>query len=421
MDGWSIRGGIRNAGSFVEPLEERRLLSAVGIHAAALPVTGVVAGNNFYQTLAELTPATTNSTSQSAKIEWGDGSKPDSQPLIPQSGKVIVIAGHTYARPGLYRARITLMDGKKVLARVVDRIRVARNSAGGVTIDARTGQVMQGIIGTFVSPVAPTGIAIQWGDGTQGLGTLLSLGNNRYQVTSAHTYASPGNYQVPGIVAVGGEDPLPIHGLPLPERDQPTLIGGGLLLDSTVRVTGRPVKLPAPPVQLTPAAAPLIYADTFNVPLAQMTGLAPNPYISGPYATISFDGGAPIVNGVQVQYQNGHRVAGRVVRPGGADAAGHDHRRLGRRWTDQRQQWGSGHPHPAWQRPLWRCRLAHLRRPGHLPDHRRGPDRRSDQHRRLHRRRVRGGGNCFIGHRLQRIHLHWIGGAGSTPRPPRGT
>lgn len=207
--------------NWVEPLEERRLLSApsgavLPLHAEKHEMTPLVLvgpiGAPEYNDVATFTGGNTNwlqaSTLPVATINWGDGtSQPNARVYATDANTlgVVSLVAHYYTKPGSYKIDVTLEQNGQLVGHSVARLRVARISPGGRFLSASAKQPFHGVIGTFSSTTPPlsTGYTttIDWGDGmwtqsgTAALG-IKQIGPDTYRVTGTHTYAKSARYLI---------------------------------------------------------------------------------------------------------------------------------------------------------------------------------------------------------------------------------
>ena len=313
----------------VEPLEARRFLSATGaeFHASALPLPVITARQSLAAPVAAIQGLSTQGPAPVAIVRWGDGrtSRVSVSPPVASSDQWLVSAPHAYRRAGNYTAIVSFRERGKTLARVRDRITVvpvgtvqmpavgSSTSSTGITAYATTGVRFQGVLGTLSFPTPPASTAIfqvriDWGDGLVSRGQLTALGNDQFQVSGAHTYADPGTDTVKVLASYDWYPLFPIPGEPLPEVAQ--YPGAYAPLTAAISVSGPPAAIPPPQVRIAGMNLPPAFADSFNGPLATLSGIAPDPYGTDVYAIADWgDGGQAGPFGVYVQYQDGVYVA----------------------------------------------------------------------------------------------------------------
>jgi hypothetical protein len=174
--------------------------------------TPVVAGF----TDAGLTVATT----YAGTVDWGDGSS--SAAAFGVSGAAVSVTGtHFYHEEGTYTLTTTFSQGTAFSVIVSSAAAVADAPLANVQVP--TINATEGIpTGTIVEasftdpggsePLGDYAATIQWGDGGSTAGTIVDLGNGRFNVTAGHVYLEEGTYTVtvsvthdrlPSVVATG--------------------------------------------------------------------------------------------------------------------------------------------------------------------------------------------------------------------------
>jgi hypothetical protein len=273
------------------------------IRATADAVGIATAGQNISSPLAQLKGVPASAGTITAEIHWGDGSPAQRVTASADAyGKLTPQATHAYARGGVYTATVRFKEGNKVVAAADQTIRVRQNSPGGISLKASTGIQFQQTLGTLTQILPPTEIGIEWGDGTHSPGTVTALGQDRYRITGAHVYATPGNYHV---VVTGNADAQPLFPLPgEPVLEVLSRAGGRASFDSTIIVRGQAAQVSAPNVQVSAPAALSAPNATFGGMLAQLTGLEQGSYLPPVYAQIDWGDGIPVLY-APVKYQDG--------------------------------------------------------------------------------------------------------------------
>ena len=145
----------------------------------------------------------------------------------------------------------------------------AADSGSGQTV------VIQPAPGGYVSPppaIQPgTFLAvINWGDGRTSEGTVVSLGNNEYQIAGRHTYWGPGQYT---ITASAGLTSTTVP----PGSMMPQFIIPQFTFQGTARVSGPgvPEQLPAGITIEALPQQPGVTIDQYMNSLAKLSGLSP--------------------------------------------------------------------------------------------------------------------------------------------------
>jgi hypothetical protein len=192
--------------------------------------TLVEGGTTGLVTLATFTDENTGAplTDFTATINWGDGSPPvtgdytdgtiavnvdHNGQTIP--GSFLVQASHQYTEEGAFAVGVTISDvdsasvslsGSSAVQATVGDVQLS-NAAGkniNGTAGHSTGDV---VVATFTDPAGSEAVgnynaSITWGDTdahgnplTSG-GTVVDLGNGKFEVHGSHTYAAPGSYSL---------------------------------------------------------------------------------------------------------------------------------------------------------------------------------------------------------------------------------
>jgi hypothetical protein len=203
---WLRRGRVLSLLAFL-------LLIAVAAPAGATVITPtpsdftVDEGTAFNGAVAMFTDddSSTNASSFTASIDWGDGT-PVTAGTIAQSDTVFIVLGqHTYSDDGIFTVTVTISD-------------VAPGTGTASTTSTATVTEADGLSGTPTMFSAPTGVSftttvasftdtftsnvpgdfvatINWGDATTSAGTVTG-GAGAFQVSGTHTYAASGTYSV---------------------------------------------------------------------------------------------------------------------------------------------------------------------------------------------------------------------------------
>jgi hypothetical protein len=233
-------------GLVIETLESRRLLSA-GLLTPGLSSAGSLAGPAPSATASStiLVGTTINAETNQAfravigtirglrslpshyslqgDINWGDGMPDSAAQFVRQAdGSIAVLGAHTYASVGTDAIKVVVSavppPGSDAPVRLVGRFNSKANvvaSDGGVTLEETAGAAFTANVGFFSSnrsSLAMTAI-IQWGDGTQSQGKILTLPTAgvipRFAVVGSHTYDKTGSYLV-HVTVYSSEPPSPV-------------------------------------------------------------------------------------------------------------------------------------------------------------------------------------------------------------------
>ena len=163
----------------------------------------------------------------SVSVNWGDGSAPDTSPIITQPGgpgtTFYVTGAHTYKEEGTYSAQVTILDegGEGPTATVSTQIIVA---------DAPLSVVNPTVVTTNTAteglPSVPQTVAqftdanlfdtnpidytatINWGDSTASTPGTITYSGGVYTVTASHTYKEEGLYNL--TVTIVDTDNAPV-------------------------------------------------------------------------------------------------------------------------------------------------------------------------------------------------------------------
>jgi hypothetical protein len=275
-----------------------------------------------YPSLVKLTGVPGTIRSAKTHLDWGDGSVYD---FVSDNydGQVLANLYHTYTTPGNYAFAVTFKAGRTQLGAFHQEVIVGQNSPGGLSLSATTGARFEGTIGSFtaITTAIPKKVGIEWGDDTRSLATFVAKGDNQYEVTGAHTYATPGSYRVHAVVSFGlpifrlpgGPPPpgSPLLLMPMPSAAGSAPIGGQdvtVPLDSTMTVSGNPLTLPPPNVQAIGLPVPDAPSGTLNdVPLAELDGFPFDPLSAQVYGEVAWsDGTLDFPSSIAATYENGH-------------------------------------------------------------------------------------------------------------------
>jgi hypothetical protein len=128
-----------------------------------------------------------------ATIVWGDGT-PNGTGTVQAlgGGSFGVFANHTYTTTGSFTCTITVTDDGGQTTTITSTETVATPS---IMITATEGVQFSGVVASFTGPPSQaTSANIVWGDGSNSAGTIVSTGQNSYNVTGTHTYADETTY-----------------------------------------------------------------------------------------------------------------------------------------------------------------------------------------------------------------------------------
>jgi RHS repeat-associated protein len=131
-------------------------------------------------------------------IWWGDGSSSSGAVTQLPDGTFAVSGGHTYSAPGQYEPIITIQDsgGASTVADSLVTVVADVQSLTGIPVAAARGLPTGPVtVATFTEPDGlgqQEQATINWGDGGQSAGTIVSLGGGVYAVQGDYTYSSAG-------------------------------------------------------------------------------------------------------------------------------------------------------------------------------------------------------------------------------------
>ena len=254
-----------------------------------------------------------------ASIDWGDGSAPTTASVAAdvQSGKYLVNGNHTYAEDGTYPTtiKVTDSDGESLTMTGEADVTDAPVSGSSINFTAYTNVLFTGIVGKFsddnaLSDASDFKISMSWGDVSPGtVPTLSPDPSGGFDLTSSHTYTTPGTYNF--SIRVADDNGL----------------GSFVILKGVATVT-------APPPAITATSINAVEGGTFNGQVATFTDADPN-YAAADYsATIDWgdgstsggnvaaSGGGFAVTGNHVYAEEGRYAIIITITVGGATGSG---------------------------------------------------------------------------------------------------
>jgi len=147
----------------------------------------------------------TNASSFTASIDWGDGSPVTAGTIAQSDTEFIVLGEHTYSDEGLFTVTVTISDVPPGTGTATTTSAGTVNEADVLSGTPTTFSVPSGVSftttvasfsDTLTSNVAGDFLAtIDWGDATTSAGTV-SGGGGSFQVSGTHTYAGSGTFPV---------------------------------------------------------------------------------------------------------------------------------------------------------------------------------------------------------------------------------
>jgi FG-GAP-like repeat/FG-GAP repeat len=181
-------------------------LSGVTVLASATEGTVIPVGT----TVATFTDSNNGDTAAdfTATIDWGDGTTTTGV-VTGGGGAFAVLGGYTYADEGSFTAIATLTHtADNVTGTATGTIAVAEGDIfvpTPVTVHVNPNQAFSGAVGTFTDTnlnqvASDFTAAINWGDGTTSVGTVVG-GGGGFTVVGTHTYAAVGQNIVTATVS----------------------------------------------------------------------------------------------------------------------------------------------------------------------------------------------------------------------------
>ncbi len=208
-------GGLKPAASSYFGLEGNVTPQSLEFPIAATPIAvNAVEGQAFSGTVATFTDSDASdpadaAASDTATIDWGDGSSSAGTITSLGGGKYSVSASHTYADEGTPTVTVSIADPDDPggpatasdTATVTDAALTATGSPAFVSANP-----VSGTLATFTdaNPGAATGdftsgggsTTIDWGDGSTSPGTLTKTGSGQFAVSGTHSYPALGPYTI---------------------------------------------------------------------------------------------------------------------------------------------------------------------------------------------------------------------------------
>jgi hypothetical protein len=189
-------------------------ISTAGLSATLGTITASE-GGTFTGTLATFTDADANTTSiasdYAAAVAWNGGNPVAGTIVALGNGHFAVTGSETFTAAGTPSVGISITGPGGGLAYATGTAAVSSGtlSAAASPITATEGVSYSGTIATFsdaytgtTTPANAFTAAITWGDSATSTGTVTSLGNGEFAITSSHTYTAPGSPTV-GVSITG--------------------------------------------------------------------------------------------------------------------------------------------------------------------------------------------------------------------------
>lgn len=185
--------------------------SAADISVSPVAISGLVEGtgltNGTVATIFDLNP--TSVADYSALINWGDGTTSAATSIISGSGGLFTVTGsHTYVEEGTYTYSTdayysplgSLAVGISGSTVVADAPLSPISTASPISFTP--GVPLSNLLLTTFADANPFGSVIDftglidWGDGTQTAGTIISGSPGEFSLEGSHTYAGGGSFPV---------------------------------------------------------------------------------------------------------------------------------------------------------------------------------------------------------------------------------
>jgi len=210
-----IKLAVADVGDF--SFDSNVFLKASSFVAATLPVlTGpadqqAVEGAEAIISLGEFTD--TEGGPWLVTVDWGDAA---TSTFSATAAGLLGTLGHTYQRPGLKSATVTVTDVNNLSATATFEIDVADAilfGNGGFVVNAVEGAVSDlQVVATFSDPGGPEELTsysatIDWGDGTTSAGIIAAASEGVFQVLGSHAYADSGVYTITTTINHGDGAP----------------------------------------------------------------------------------------------------------------------------------------------------------------------------------------------------------------------
>ncbi|HEX7449442.1 MAG TPA: hypothetical protein VF306_17935, partial [Pirellulales bacterium] len=142
-----------------------------------------------------------------ATIDWGDGTQSPGQLTGGGDGVFTLVGSHSYAEDGKYTLSsvVTDPDGPSITVSGTANIAEAPLSATAVAVSGVEQTTFAAAVATFThgdgsEPVAGFAATIDWGDGTNGAGTV-SENAGVYTISGSHAFAEDGSYLITAVAS----------------------------------------------------------------------------------------------------------------------------------------------------------------------------------------------------------------------------
>ena len=142
-------------------------------------------------------------TSYHAQIDWGDGSQSDGVVDLVSPGNFRILGTHAFASLGSKTVRIDLtsQDGSRSTMSetvsiasqlLLDKVDVSLDSLT-ISTYSKLASFKSNAPATLIAQLTPT---VYWGDGSSSTATIVSHGNNEFEIFAGHTYAKPATQRI---------------------------------------------------------------------------------------------------------------------------------------------------------------------------------------------------------------------------------
>ncbi len=180
-------------------------MTATGVTLTA--TEGTLLASVVVATFTTTDPGPPPASSYTATIDWGDGSATTVGTITgPVTGTYSVVGSHTYADEGTFTLTVHVDDAvDSTTATASGTANVGEGDFGtllSATFNATVGVPYTGSVGSFTDPGNPLQVAsdwsatIDWGDGTNTVGTVSGATGGPFTISGTHTYATPGSFTV---------------------------------------------------------------------------------------------------------------------------------------------------------------------------------------------------------------------------------
>lgn len=155
-------------------------------------------------------------TTDTATIDWGDGSPSSSgtvAPALTDNGSYTVSGSHTYTEEGKYTVKVTVTDGDNpnntatgmATATVADAALTSSCATPATSTQSFNGPTATFTDANSFATKADFTAAINWGDSSTSTGTVSGgPGSGPYTVSGTHTYSTTGTFTITTTITDDG-------------------------------------------------------------------------------------------------------------------------------------------------------------------------------------------------------------------------